>query len=473
MEFSKTNNTAFVSNSSLKNSVGRLAIYQLKPNVQHTIIVGLVLAKNSIRSITNSRGVDRFLLCFTIRDSPRDSINCSCWGSSNYISGLTNSFTIGDVVEIRNAQIQMQDSNARFRPATNSDFLLNLSENASSLTLHVGDTRIYSNLLNIPLKCGCPILSIAEVRQREKFQGEYANLLVAVQKIGATREMVSKTGRPLTKCDITVFDQTSKSFSIQLWDSEWINYAKTWTPRDCIILAQDIKLNYDSYRQTMSATADGKTVFTVNPDIREVRVLYTFIQSMILEDDPTDVNLETIQDVYTVESLAEKVRENSDKSNSFRGIIYACLSHMDLDGPRSWASTPACTSSRCSLCKRIANSVIKQCTNLECAAGCGIETTQLMQQLDMNISLTDYTGTLDNCNFNGTVAETFLGCTVTDFLQMTPTQKTKLKWQFLLERTKWYLQVSTKNFGKTLAIIILGGETVDAGEWCTKVSTKN
>ncbi|XP_027469952.2 meiosis-specific with OB domain-containing protein isoform X6 [Zalophus californianus] len=48
--------------------------------------------------------------------------------------------------------------------------------------------------------------------------------------------------------------------------------------------------------------------------------------------------------------------------------------------------------------------------------------------------------TLHACSLTGSVAEETLGCTVNEFLAMTDEQKTALKWQLLLERSKIYLK---------------------------------
>ena len=42
-------------------------------------------------------GGERFKTTFTIRDSPSDYINATCWGSEDFIRGLHASFKICDV----------------------------------------------------------------------------------------------------------------------------------------------------------------------------------------------------------------------------------------------------------------------------------------------------------------------------------------------------------------------------------------
>ena len=42
---------------------------------------------------------ERFLLSFTVRDSPTDFINVTCWGSKEFVTDLSCQFAIGDVGE--------------------------------------------------------------------------------------------------------------------------------------------------------------------------------------------------------------------------------------------------------------------------------------------------------------------------------------------------------------------------------------
>ena len=44
-------------------------------------------------------GTERFKFTFTLRDSPSDYINATCWGSEDCIKGLHSSFKICDVGE--------------------------------------------------------------------------------------------------------------------------------------------------------------------------------------------------------------------------------------------------------------------------------------------------------------------------------------------------------------------------------------
>ena len=50
-------------------------------------------------------GNDRYKFSFTLRDSPADYINATCWGSQEYIKQLHSSFKISDVGKDRHVHV--------------------------------------------------------------------------------------------------------------------------------------------------------------------------------------------------------------------------------------------------------------------------------------------------------------------------------------------------------------------------------
>ena len=42
-------------------------------------------------------GSNRYSLAFTLRDSPADFVNVTCWGNDSFINDLAKSFKINDV----------------------------------------------------------------------------------------------------------------------------------------------------------------------------------------------------------------------------------------------------------------------------------------------------------------------------------------------------------------------------------------
>ncbi|GIY69439.1 meiosis-specific with OB domain-containing protein [Caerostris darwini] len=102
----------------------KVSINQLSSELSQIVVVGMIIAKQDARRVSSRKqpGRERFVLNFTLRDSPNDTINAICWGEESGISTLSTSFTIGDIVKIRNPQIierQPESDDEKFKPAVN------------------------------------------------------------------------------------------------------------------------------------------------------------------------------------------------------------------------------------------------------------------------------------------------------------------------------------------------------------------
>lgn len=52
------------------------------------------------------------------------------------------------------------------------------------------------------------------------------------------------------------------------------------------------------------------------------------------------------------------------------------------------------------------------CENLECPVGSGQQCLEPLKTMDIRVSVSDHTGTLDNCRLSGKAAEQTLQCDV-------------------------------------------------------------
>ncbi|EDM03880.1 rCG32603 [Rattus norvegicus] len=215
----------------------------------------------------------------------------------------------------------------------------------------------------------------------------------------------------------------------------------SWMARETVIFASDVRINFNKFQNCMAATVISKTIITVNPDTPEANILLNFIRenketSIADEIDSylkESVNLNTIVNVYTVEQLKGKALENEGKVDPFYGILYAYISTLNIDD-----ETTKVVRNRCSSCGYIVNDASNTCTI--CSKDSS-RSRSFCLSFDVLVDLTDHTGTLRSCSLSGSVAEETLGCTINEFLTMTSEQKTKLKWQLLLERSKIYLKL--------------------------------
>ncbi|EAW85604.1 hypothetical protein MGC35212, isoform CRA_a [Homo sapiens] len=196
------------------------------------------------------------------------------------------------------------------------------------------------------------------------------------------------------------------------WDNESILLAQSWMPRETVIFASDVRINFDKFRNCMTATVISKTIITTNPDIPEANILLNFIrenkETNVLDDEidsyfKESINLSTIVDVYTVEQLKGKALKNEGKADPSYGILYAYISTLNIDD-----ETTKVVRNRCSSCGYIVNEASNMCTTCNKNS---LDFKSVFLSFHVLIDLTDHTGTLHSCSLTGSVAEETLGCT--------------------------------------------------------------
>lgn len=84
---------------------------------------------------------------------------------------------------------------------------------------------------------------------------------------------------------------------------------------------------------------------------------------------------------------------------------------------------------------------------------------------DINIHLTDHTGTLTECRLMNNFAEATLSCTTQQFQFMKASKRTELKWKFLMERVCTKVIVKKKSVTRmNLFIMILDMKPIGLDE---------
>ncbi|XP_048575413.1 meiosis-specific with OB domain-containing protein isoform X4 [Nematostella vectensis] len=407
-------------NEEEKNPVSsdRTNIRELNQGIQSIVLVGLVIAKQEMHTFPDKKNPDsqRAHLHFTIRDSPTDFINVNCWGCSPYISDLSKSFKINDVVEVRNPQVQSKLNNEaeeRWKPWTPSPFQLNLSENHSSVSLYSGwDVSDFDAISHIPIKASNDYYTLSDIiANGQNLHGEHINIQAIVRSVGVTKDITTKTGRHIRRCEVKLFDEMCPSFALVLWNDEFIELAQTWIPKD--------------------------------NNTREAQQLYMYAQSADLADeegsgDSLSVDLTRITDVLTVNQLKTRLLnwdDVTDKENA--GILFAFFTELNIDTDDKYVVV-----TRCTQCNQRVDSLSGLCTRTECPAAANNMTSQVKTQYEIPVSLTDHTGTVQ-CRLPEKCAEAMLGYTAEEFLEVPQSQCTDIKFKYLLERCKVYFKIIT------------------------------
>ncbi|XP_017366302.1 meiosis-specific with OB domain-containing protein [Cebus imitator] len=400
------------------------ALSDLQPNMANLKIIGIVIGKTDVRGFPDRKniGSERYTFSFTIRDSPAHFVNATSWGSEDYIKSLSDSFRVGDCVIIENPLIQRKDieREEKFSPATPSNCKLFLSENHSTVKVcssYEVDTKLLS-LIHLPVKESGDYYSLGDiVANGHSLNGRIISLLAAVKSsCPETGEGVFFVVVVVNNVSLSVFSSIFNLYYFFLnkcsWDNESILLAQCWMPRETVIFASDVRINFDKFRNCMTATVISKTIITTNPDTPEANILLNFIrenkETNVLDDEidsyfKESINVSTIVDVYTVEQLKVKALKNEGKADPFYGILYAYISTLNIDDV-----TAKVVRNRCSSCGYIVNEASNMCTTCNKNS---LDFKSVFVSFEMLIDLTDHTGTLHSCSLTGNVAEETLGCT--------------------------------------------------------------
>ncbi|XP_073346025.1 meiosis-specific with OB domain-containing protein [Pagrus major] len=421
-----------------------IAISELHPNFSHPKVAGIVIGKSDVKSFPDRKniGVDRFTFSFTVKDSPDFFINVTAWGNDGYINVLSGSFSVGDCVTIENPLVATKDpeKGERFCPTTPSLYRLLVAEAHSQVYL-CADTDTMDRLLpliHLPVKDSRDFYSLGDiVANGQKLDGTVINVLAAVKSIGEPKHFTTSDRRKGQRLEVKLFDDSVSSFPLVCWDREAIQLVQTLIPKETVLFIADAKISFDSFRNSMAATVNSKTIITVNPDTREASLLFSYAkeasESGALDQDekPEDVTVDSITDVYTVTQLKEKAQENPE---AFFGITYSFISKLDLD-----SSISKVIRTRCSRCKFQVIEDAQSCTNQLCPGR--DQAFSASTGFDLLVDFTDHTGTLHGCALRSPVAEQALGYTTDEFTKLTDDQRTAMKWKFLLERCKIYVKI--------------------------------
>lgn len=469
-----------------KNPISKDSIIaNLQPGVCNTAIIGVIIGKGEPRCVPSKKdgSTDRYVISMTLRDSPGAFINVQLWGSQDYSREFTSTYRIGDVVEVLQALVQTKPtdgSDEKFRPYTPSPFQLSLGENKSSVKMYGGwSSEPFTKLLHIPTKPSNDFFSLSDINTNgTRLHEDHVNILAAVRSVGPAKDITTKTGKQIKRCEVKLFDESVPSFALVLWDEELISLAQTWQPKDNVLFLADVRVTYDDFRKTMISTATAKTIITVNPDSQEAYTLYQYARTADLKQsygesgaafNQQSTDLSKITDVYTVEEIQAQcsssgVGAGGDASGRACGILYASITafNLDAESPHSVIVT------RCSKCRRRVEPGLRQCMNTSCAIGSalglGVD-QELETSFSLQMQLSDHTGSLAGCSLSGDVAAKTIEHTVEGYLSLPEENRTDLKWTFLLERYKIYYKVqpATPEF-PTPKVTILSCERADVRE---------
>ncbi|XP_050530368.1 meiosis-specific with OB domain-containing protein isoform X2 [Daktulosphaira vitifoliae] len=440
--------------------VMKLKINSIGLGTSNFILVGIIIAKQSSRLIVSKKNNKTwYVFSFTIRDSPEDFLNITAWGSYKYITKMKNTFRIGDVVDIINAKVTVKPNEGqfdRFMPTVTSCFSLTLYENCSQIIAHdKNDSIQYHYLMKLPTQSLSNYLVIADIHSNGKtFCGKYCSLMVAVRHVHSTKHIKTKTSVDCILREITVMDKTHSSLILLIWNKEVVYKSYSWIPRQTILLLENVRFDWSEFKKNMIAIVTSKTVITENPSIKEAESLRNFSISCSIGSS-VRINISSIiPDVTTIVNVMSckniKLKMDMEGMQEFTAIVYAVITKFNIDELKNSVKK------KCKLCSTIVLNDYENCHNFECISNMtlkyGVENIQSV--FNVLISLTDSTGTLENCQLTEIVATNILG-SVEDYKKMDCLQKTDLKWKYLLTNCAVKLVIPKNQLDKKSIISVV------------------
>ncbi|CAF0770240.1 unnamed protein product [Adineta steineri] len=435
------------------------------PGLVDGIMYGIVIGKVELRIFEGSDRHQRSVLNFTFRDSIKDFINVAYWLPPKDLMIISSKFTIGDVVALHYPTVKpkLDDKANNYTPWTPLSFELSLNEKSYMEKVEGPKAKQYELLASVPCRAGHDYYTLTQVVTHgeqliKKTNG--INVLAGVQQIGTLKTIRTRRQRETDYdneekqlLEILLYDGETSGVWLTFWDSEQIKFAQRWIPEEHIIFCISVRVRYDEYKKVYGLTATRNSLFTVNPDTNESVQLYESMRSIPIDDllnVAVDGGFNTLQAVIvTIKELKQYIF-NGDSNDTF--IVQCFLSHFDLDGPLNQVITK-----KCIFCNRSIrdNNGIIECTEAECRMKLLEQTSDdnltTKDGFNLNVHLTDHTGTITNVKLGDDIARKMLKCSIDEFILMSDEEKTKLKWTYLLEKIRFGIQIkNSTNYTKPI-----------------------
>lgn len=348
-------------------------INQINQDSRSFILVGVIIAKSdpkffestsslrSAGSASSSRGV----LTLTIRDSDRDTINCTIWNSSQIIESYDNLFHIGDVVNITKPKVISSgfDRSEQFNPKSTSVYSLSLGENEDSkIKLHDGSgLEQIRKLISVPTVLASDTYLLADIATGgQGINGQNVNVLVAVRSVRPRKQIViAKTGKLKYLREVIVMDTSHAGMSIKFWNNEYVERIDKWIPLTTILLIIDVRVEFDQYYKSICLGMSGRTIITEDPAMEEADKLLIHVmktsthdtelvysassnttdRKIAMSNEESSLSLSyffkasTITSIMTVQQIVDRAEGDlKTEEDHFTALCYAVITRFDLDG---------------------------------------------------------------------------------------------------------------------------------------------
>ncbi|XP_037025026.1 protein hold'em isoform X2 [Bradysia coprophila] len=421
-------------------SLNTFSIAALHANAINFVITGLIIGKSNVSKFEKIERQDqpslRGVIKFLIRDNCDHFINVTVWGTYQFVAEYNSHFTIGHVINVIRSKVSFVRHDDTFNPITSSPLELTINEGFGSIEFFDGDVAEKVKLLRVPLKSPDLALNLADIASTSDDAGGLVDLFVLVAKLRPTRQIAGKLVR-----DVVVVDQTVPGMYLTIWNEAWNIRSDSWNEMSTVLHLINIGYKYSGFHKSIVLATLSRTIIIVDPDCERSKSLKEYGQSSALiltELDYCEPDLSTIKTVMSIQQILNRLNDSSGDS-VFYSLTYAMVTQMDIDG---WSPF---YSRRCIHCNCRIKIKDTSCEKEDCSlffAESPLD-EHYISYFNIPVHLTDHTGTLQ-CRLVGDAAERIFGCSLTDYLKLSDSQRTSIKWKFLMERCTVKLAIKRK-----------------------------
>ncbi|XP_068155610.1 protein hold'em [Drosophila tropicalis] len=405
-------------------------------------------------------GEERGVINLTLRDTQKHITNCNCWGQKQCIEEYNSMLNIGDIVDVVGAKVTSNNTQLigapgvqlqRYQPIATICCSLSVNEGHGYIVHHNPEdaTTIQRlrNLIHVPHKPIRSALKLADVRGAGDQLRTYVDLLVVVASVRPVREFKRKVahrnGSLKLQClEMAVIDTSCPDGMIfTIWQPEWIRRSQYWQPRKTILYLIDVRTSYSEFYGSTVLTHSSCSLIYENPQSPgdDLKNLLNFAAVTPLKSfdflAQTDSNslpsAEEIRNQMTVKQIYARAEGDlrDAATEQFTTVLYAMVTKFDIDG------LAMIINKKCKACHRLIPGNRSDCENESCQLEFSLcySGVRYAHFFNINLHLSDHTGTLIEARLAGVVAEHVLGLNAETFQVLLDREKSKLKWQYLLK----------------------------------------
>ncbi|XP_031636680.1 protein hold'em-like [Contarinia nasturtii] len=405
----------------------------------------LIIAKSEQRLFAPGRNGG--VITFTVRDTKDHFINCTVWGSEQFIKNCARAYKIGDIISIYQPKVLLKNSGSNYNPRTTSPFELSVNEGKSYIHRAIEQTDYLLRLRNQAVKPTSLALKLDDLVCRPGSDSVTADVVVLVRGVEPPRSVQTKFGEKTVR-KVCLMDRTTELVSMVVWNPEYQARMELWKPMETILQLVDIRFEYSSFERSTVLSITSRTIIIENPaNSSRSNEIMAHIHSISVEkynelksNKQKSIGPDAIKDVMSVHRIRDEMER--DPTKEIAAIVYGVITKFDINA----AIVKSCVNCKKLLLNR------NECGMPNCDS---IQSNgpRYVDKVYMAVSVTDHSGTL-NCRIVDEHAQHILGHSAQGLKSMAEDDVDAIFNKFILERFAVKLIVRFKSKTEYFASIV-------------------